>query len=186
MKEGSNGYYGDKEYDFDWCLEMDIALVRDDKESMISLKTSPHADQGGIWYVLPRLWDMVCEADAVNCATAVLENYMDQIAHINRPGIGGAYPLHQAAHQLAPRVIQLLLNHGARTDIRLYDERDMEEHFGMMQINTTHERDMEELKGMLPLNIAVEGARCKNKKEKEIYALGPPFFLSRYCAFHCF
>lgn len=48
-----------------------------------------------------------------------------------------------AANALAPRVIQLFLRHGARTNIRLYDECDMKEHC----IAPERERDMEELKG---------------------------------------
>lgn len=49
-----------------WEWEMDLAIAKDDKESLISLKRSPHARHDKKWNVLPKLWDKICFEDAVN------------------------------------------------------------------------------------------------------------------------
>ncbi|KAG5517207.1 hypothetical protein RHGRI_037838 [Rhododendron griersonianum] len=161
--------------DFDWESEMDSAIARDDQESFISLDTSPVSRNFGASYVVPKLWNLICGADAVNCATALLEGKLDQTAHVDRPGCRGAYPLHFAAYELAPRVIELLLSRGAQPNIRLYDERDMDKHDVWLPPRVECRLEMKEQKGMLPLNIALDSAR-QTLCWHNVYSPGQPTF----------
>ncbi|KAJ7975600.1 Ankyrin repeat family protein [Quillaja saponaria] len=93
--------------------------------------------------ILPgELLNWVTTHGAVKCATALLERLTCVEFNLNEPTEDGLYPMHYAAQSLSPRMIELLISHGALTDVRyeLCDDNDSSKQYH----------------GLLPINLAVE------------------------------
>ncbi|KAI8532463.1 hypothetical protein RHMOL_Rhmol11G0216200 [Rhododendron molle] len=88
--------------------------------------------------------EQICDHDAVNCATSLLEGEILGQVNVNTPlpGFGKVLLLHYAAKYACPEVIQLFLSRGAQTDIKFYDP------LNLWGVN-----------GLLPLEIALDVPR---------------------------
>ncbi|KAF7148201.1 hypothetical protein RHSIM_Rhsim03G0008000 [Rhododendron simsii] len=141
------------DYEYSDCERVDrvdetigVAIALDDKETLFSVINNPDLFSVSSYNSEHKIWEEICTYDAVNCAAAFLEGEwelglpMGVISPV--AGSGEAFPLHYAAKRLPPRVVELLLSHGARTDIKLYDPLNRRGH-----------------DGLLPLEIALDVAR---------------------------
>ncbi|XP_058210268.1 uncharacterized protein LOC131322805 [Rhododendron vialii] len=137
--------------------EITTAICRDDSWSLISCLRRSNAS-----YPEDEILESICLYDAVNCAASLLRRKLnsDPALVLNRPmpGAGPFSPLHYAADFACPRVVELFLSHGARTDIRLHDP--------------LHARGRN---GLLPLEIALDVAR-DHLLERTVYSPGQSTF----------
>ncbi|KAJ7975599.1 Ankyrin repeat domain-containing protein 31 [Quillaja saponaria] len=136
-------------------------IVVDDNDGLVSaikaqwMKEDEAFDKGIALpkEILPRqLLTWVTTHGAVKCATALLERQTCVEFNLNEPTEDGLYPLHYAAQSLSPKMIELLIDHGAMTDVRckLCDEDDSSKQYH----------------GLLPINLAVE-TFCKHQYLKD-------------------
>lgn len=154
--ESTGGMNIDKQIDE---IEMDItiALCCDDLDTLISLVDITPVFKGSKYFSVCEMLEGICEHDAVNCATSLLEGVlgleMDGVdVNMPIPGLGEVFPLHYAAKHACPEVLQLFLSRGAQTDIELYDPLNK---WGY--------------DGLLPLEIALDVVRENLSEESDIW-----------------
>lgn len=106
-------YIGD-DYEKLYYNKLTDIIFNDEKEEMISVILEEDVLRSNGQFLL----DDAIGDRAINCIMALVTGDARTTVDVNLPNPLGIFPIHNAASECVPGVIELLLYHGARPDIR--------------------------------------------------------------------